>query len=184
MASGRFTSGRRSMLVGARLRVPVIETAHGTPHRERRPCLKKPPKPDTARCRQTARDRGVTGQSAHHRWAAWARLRGGVLGRSHQRPAPSSRRGARRLQGRGMGAPGRRRRQWLQAVVRGGAGEEGGSRQAQVVAQRCQRSVPGHRRGPRRRVHRLASHRSPARPGCRSSAWCSTRSPPAPSVTP
>ena len=92
-------------------------------------------------------------------------LRGRVLGRPHPRPAPRGRRGAGRLQGRGLGPPRGRRRQRLQAALRGLAREEVGGGQPQAPAEGGRRALPGHGRGPRGRVHRLAPLRGALAPG-------------------
>ena len=71
-----------------------------------------------------------------------------------------------RLQGRIVGPPRGGRRQRLQAALRGVAGTSGTSGpQAQSPAQGRQRALPGHRRGPRGRVDRLAPARGAQRAG-------------------
>ena len=57
--------------------------------------------------------------------------------------------------------------------------------QAEGAAQGRRRALSRHRRGPRGGVHRLAPARGAVAPKrCRCGAWCSTRSPPAPSRPP
>ena len=109
--------------------------------------------------------RRIARQGPHHRGSARDGIRGRVLGRPHPGPAPTGRRDPHRLQGRGLGAPGRRRRQRVQAPVRGGSGEEVGRGPAQVPAGGGERGLPGHRRGPRGRVDRVASDRGALAPG-------------------
>ena len=105
-------------------------------------------------------------------------LRGRVLHRPHPRPAPPGRRGAR--------PPTRAR-----PGPASGVDVDNGFKPLYVVSpekkyvvaklkqlrQGRQRGLPGHGRGPRGRVDRLAPPRGARRPRSRSSGWSSTRSP-------
>ena len=86
------------------------------------------------------------------------------VGHIRDLPAPCGR-GAGRLQGRGLGSARRRRRQRVQAALRGGPGEEVTGRQVEAAGEAGERGLPRHRRGPRGRVDRLAPARGARAPG-------------------
>ena len=92
-------------------------------------------------------------------------LRGRVLDRPHPGPPPPGRRGAGRLQGRALVPARRRRRQRLQAALRGLRGQEVPGGQVEAAGQAGQRGLPGLGRGPRGRVDRLAPPRGARPPG-------------------
>ena len=123
--------------------------------------------------RQVVGDRRIAGQGPDDQQVSGPRFHG----RGQHRPRPRSAAGGQadpgRIQGRGLGLPGRERQPRLRPGLHHSARQDGPGPQAQGAAQRRQRPVSGDGRRPRGRGHQLASARAAQAEGAGPSAGVS-----------